>query len=332
MPVITILLAAFEGARYLEQQIQSVLAQTETNWRLIIRDDASSDETARIAKRYALRHPEKIRLITAQSPSGGAKNNFSELFAYADTDYGMTCDQDDFWLADKVALTLEKMHEMESLYGRTVPLLVHTDLCVADSRLQTLSPSLFQRQHLNKRGDKLENLLVQNVVTGCTMMFNRPLLQAAAPVPARAIMHDWWFALTAAALGKIGFIDRATILYRQHEKNAVGAKDVSRASYYLRRLGDLAAADDSIVSTYAQAAAFYERFSFALPEEQRRLVEAYARSPTLTGLQKAGVLFRYHLWKYGLSRKAGQLFLSLTAGCRSQQLQSAIDNGPRGES
>lgn len=150
----------------------------------------------------------------------------------------MFCDHDDVWKPRKVEMTVRRMMELEQANGQDIPLLVHTDLVVADENLKVLSDSMFRSQNLNRKGNRLNNLLVQNNVTGCTMMVNKALVDMVGPAPKHAVMHDWWMALIAACFGKIGFVRQATILYRQHHANEVGAKNARSLSYNARRLAE----------------------------------------------------------------------------------------------
>jgi glycosyltransferase involved in cell wall biosynthesis len=128
------------------------------------------------------------------------------MFQYAKSDYVMTCDQDDVWMHDKIEITYEKMKEAERKY-KNVPILVHTDLKVVDENLNLISESLMKMQNLDSSRDKINNLLVQNIVTGCTAMVNQKLISYIKSVPKHAIMHDWWMALIASSLGRVEFIE-----------------------------------------------------------------------------------------------------------------------------
>ena len=307
--MITILLAAYNGASYLAEQVESILAQGYPDWQLVIQDDCSTDQTAEIAKRYCEREPERVRFVQRATPSGSAKANFSSMLSYAQTEYAMTCDQDDVWLPDKLQKTMEEMHRLEQEYGKETPLLVHTDLAVVNGRLETVAPSLFHLQKLNAERDRLNNLLVQNIVTGCTMCINRPLLERAGTVPEEALMHDWWFALIGAAFGKIGFVRQSTVLYRQHGGNAVGAKDAGSLGYIGGRLRKLSETKAAVHATFLQAQAFHDRYENELLEKDRRIIAQYLEFPKANRLKKWKMLFQYDFWKSGTIRRIGQLFL-----------------------
>lgn len=307
MAQIDILMAVYNGERFVAQQIDSILAQGFSDWRLVIQDDCSADRTLEICEGYAQKHPGKIVCLRRAENSGAADRNFYSLMAKAEAPYVMFCDHDDVWLPDKVGATFAKMRELEREYGEDVPLLVHTDLTVVEETLAVRAPSMAKLQKLNTR-PSFSQLVVQNMVTGCTVMVNRCLLARIGTPPEQAIMHDWWMALVAGAMGAVGYLDRPTILYRQHGGNEVGAKDAGSLAYCGERLKDQAGARRVLLDTCIQAGEFLERFEPCLTKEQRELLCAYSGLPGKTKARRVRILMRYGLWKHGFFRKLGQLF------------------------
>lgn len=235
---IYILMATYNGEKYISEQIDSLLNQTYQNWKLIIHDDNSKDKTVEIAKRYERKYTNKIKVIDDDTITGGAKENFSFLLENIDNDYDyiMFCDQDDFWLEHKIEITLNKMLEVEK-GNINQPILIHTDLKVVDEELNIISESMFKYQKLNLNNQKnIKMISMENIITGCTMMLNKRLALFSKEIPSEAIMHDWWIAIiTLKESGIIDFVDEGTILYRQHESNTIGSKKVN-VSYYLKKL------------------------------------------------------------------------------------------------
>lgn len=161
---------------------------------------------------------------------------------------------------------------------------------------------------LDYRRTALNNLLVQNTVTGCTVMFNQALRNCIVPVPEGCAMHDWWLALAASAFGRIVALEsEQTVLYRQHAANEVGAKDASSASYVLKRLFRVRDTQNSIQTTYRQAEAFLAAYESELAESQALLLREYARIPEHGKLGRIRQLFRLKIWKYGIVRVLGQI-------------------------
>jgi Glycosyl transferase family 2 len=221
---VAILLATYNGEKYLDEQIQSLFAQSHPDFLVLARDDHSSDRTPQILAHWAAARPDKFRLISDDGGRLGLARNFSRLMEACDAPYFAFCDQDDVWLPEKLELLLKEMQRLESLRREETPILVHSDLKVADKELRVISTSLFEYWHVNlTKGRKLGQLLCNNIVTGCALMGNRALLELARPIPAGAPLHDWWVALIASSCGVVQTIPEPTILYRQHGANQLGA-------------------------------------------------------------------------------------------------------------
>ncbi|MBQ3509775.1 MAG: glycosyltransferase family 2 protein [Peptococcaceae bacterium] len=305
--MIDILMATYNGEKFLRPQLDSILHQSNQEWRLIIRDDCSTDNTVQIIKEYQLLRPEQIFLIQADRPSGSAQNNFFQLLQYSRAEYVMFADQDDVWLHRKVEMTLYKMQQMELQHGKEKPLLVHTDLAVVDEHLRMLNKSLFQMQEMDAERNRLNNIVVQNIVTGCTMMVNRALLNLVAEIPKKAIMHDMWMALIAAAFGEIGFINRAVIMYRQHGNNANGAKNVKTLKYFLWKLTGADEIHRNLVKQYQQADEFCRMYDTLLTQQQKEMLRAYSSFENKNMIEKFMLLRKYKLYKKGFVRVMGQI-------------------------
>ena len=114
-------------------------------------------------------------------------------------------------------------------------MLVHTDLALVNQYGELMHQSFINYQRLDPSKVTLDDLSLTNVVTGCTVLMNRPLIDLALPIPKEALMHDWWFALVASRLGSILFLNEATILYRQHSNNVLGAHRIG-LRYYFKRI------------------------------------------------------------------------------------------------
>lgn len=305
--MVDILIATYNGSKYLEALLDSLMCQTYTSLNIIARDDGSIDNTVEILNKYRDQYNGKMEIVSDAKNIEGAKGNFFNLLQHSKAEYVMFCDQDDVWKAHKVEKTLQAMQQAESKLRHT-PLLVHTDLTVVDATLQPIHSSMFAMQKLDGNYNTLNRLLVQNNITGCTAMLNRSLADIIRP-SADALMHDWWIGLCAAAFGKVVFLPEATILYRQHSVNAVGAKDVEKVSYMKEKISHRERVRDSIESTYLQASAFENIYGDMLSEEQKTMVTAYGRLGEMNLMQRFCTLNRYHLYKSGLFRKAAQILL-----------------------
>jgi glycosyltransferase involved in cell wall biosynthesis len=221
---VRILMATYNGEKYIESQIKSIIEQTSKDWELWIRDDASSDNTIEIIQKYA-EIDTRIKFINPTGERLGVLGNFSKLLSFQHENlYFMFCDQDDIWVPEKIELSLTILNHEEKIYGKKTPILIHTDLRMINSEDNIISKSFFKNQKINKSHPcPLSELIFENYVTGCTVLFNKSLLDVAMPLPKKIIMHDWWFALVAASMGRIVTSNEVTVNYRQHSNNVVGA-------------------------------------------------------------------------------------------------------------
>jgi len=309
---VEILLAAYNGARFLPEQIDSILTQTHRDWRLLIRDDGSTDATPEIIDRYAQLHPDRIAVVRDALGNLGAVGNFAVLMERSNADYIMFCDQDDVWLADKVAASYEAMQVLEHRHGRDVPLLVHSDLTVVDELLHPIHPSFWRYQGLDPgRGRSLPSLLIQNVVTGCASMANLRLKDLALPLPGDIRMHDWWLALVAAAFGRIDYIQRPLARYRQHQGNTLGAKNWSLQHILYLGFGapikTFDAKREILRLTQQQAREFLTVHGANLPESSRRVVEDYAKLEKRNFIGRRITIIKGGFWLSGALKNAGLL-------------------------
>lgn len=222
--MIDILLATYNGEKYLNQQIDSIITQTYKDWRLLIRDDFSTDNTVNIIKNYTCKYPDKIRLIEDNKGHLGLAQNFGALLELALSEYIMFCDQDDIWLPNKIELTLNTMKAAGQTWPNT-PLLVHTDLKVVDETLVPIAESFWKLHRISPESDcQLKKIIYRNIVTGCTVMINKKAKEISMPFPPEVSIHDWWIALNVVKYGKILHMAMPTVLYRQHIANLIGAK------------------------------------------------------------------------------------------------------------
>jgi len=309
-PSVAIAMATYNGSRYVAGQLDSLFAQTASDWVLLIRDDGSTDETAGIVKKYQEAHPGKIAVIEDGQKNLGPRDNFGRLIECAEAEYLMFCDQDDVWLPDKIERTLARMQKLEQRFGRDIPLLVHTDMTVADEDLRPIAPSFWAYQKMDPgRGEHFQRIFIGNVANGCTVMINRKLKDMALPIPPGTIMHDWWLALIAAAFGKIDYIPDQTVLYRLHSRNVVGASPWSLHYLFqkLMQVHDRRALLECLIETGKQAEAFLSRFGSLLTAANREKARAYAGLAEQGPINKRFLVIRHGFLRSGLIRNISLL-------------------------
>lgn len=215
-------MATYNGEKYLSDQIDSLLAQTFSDWHLYVHDDGSADDTVHIIEKYNEEHPEKITLLDYPS-EGSACKNFLSLLDRVDADYYMFCDQDDIWLPEKIDVSLREMKVVEQKSPRT-GIIVCTDLYVVDENLKIIAPSMWNYlsiypQYIRDFRDSGGSA----IATGCTMLFNHKSKVDCLPYSPSVMMHDCWVVLcTLKQHGTLHGIAQQLVNYRQHGDNSLG--------------------------------------------------------------------------------------------------------------
>lgn len=214
------MLATYNGEKYLEEQLESIVKQTYENWQLIISDDNSQDSTKQIINKYILLYPDQIKYIDNKNEHS-AKGNFINLFNNVEeSDYYMFCDQDDVWINTKIEKFVARIEKEK--YAESI--LMYCDLKIVDQKLNLLQDSYLKYTNNYPPNEDFKNFTLENHIPGCVMFFNHSLKEKIGKISNKCRMHDWWIALVAAAYGKIIFIDETLNLYRQHENNTIGVK------------------------------------------------------------------------------------------------------------
>ena len=243
-PRVAIVLATYNGEEFLGAQLDSLLNQQYADFIIIARDDGSRDTTLAILQHHARAHPEKFRLLDDGGRNLGASASFSTLIEYVlghkealglEQAYIMCCDQDDVWHPNKIGKSIQTMLALEAKHPHRA-CLVHSDLRVIDEQGVELAPSFFAYQGIRPHKHSFARLLVSNSVTGCTILMNEKLATLASPIPTQAIMHDWWLALVTSSIGHLQPIDEPLMDYRQHQNNTLGAVQIKRTGFSMRKL------------------------------------------------------------------------------------------------
>lgn len=205
--MISVCIAAFNGEKYIEEQILSVLGNLDSQDEIIISDDGSSDRTRRIVDDLAEKD-RRIRII--DGPRKGLIKNFENAIVHSKGDIIFLCDQDDVWKDNKVKMVLD-------ILGNTDCTLVMHDACIVDSNLRILGCSFFEFKKCKKG---YWRNLIKNSYIGCCMAFKRSILDYAIPFPDNIPMHDQWIGLLSERVGKVEFCNEQLLLYRRHSNNA----------------------------------------------------------------------------------------------------------------
>jgi len=221
-----ILLATYNGARFLSEQLNSISSQILLPSRVLVSDDSSSDDTVNIIKKWSAQVYFEVSILPPSSYQLGCRANFEKLLNASRFDYVMFADQDDIWDVSKAQRMLDTMIFFESRYSTSTPLVVHSDLRLIREDGSLIAPSYFKYQGINSSKDDFCSIALQNIVTGCSCIVNRSCIAYALPFPSNIILHDWWIALVTSYFGKLIFLPEPTLGYRQHSSNLVGALGV----------------------------------------------------------------------------------------------------------
>ncbi|WP_283572718.1 glycosyltransferase family 2 protein [Streptococcus agalactiae] len=290
---VNILMATYNGEKFLAQQIESIQKQTFKEWNLLIRDDGSSDKTCDIIRNFTAKDS-RIRFINENEHHNlGVIKSFFTLVNYEVADFYFFSDQDDVWLPEKLSVSLEAAKHKAS----DVPLLVYTDLKVVNQELNILQDSMIRAQSHHANTTLLPEL-TENTVTGGTMMINHALAEKWF-TPNDILMHDWFLALLAASLGEIIYLDLPTQLYRQHDNNVLGARTMDKRFKILRE------GPKSIFTRYwklihdsqKQASLIVDKYGDIMIVTDLELIKCFIKidkQPFMTRLR--------WLWKYGYSK------------------------------
>lgn len=299
-------MAAYNGAPYIGEQIDSILGQSDAHWHLTVSDDGSTDGTDAVIDAYMQRHPGKIGRVFAQKRFGEARAHFFWLTEHCDAEYIAYCDDDDTWRSDKLEKLRKAMQDAERRFGSDMPILVFSDQTVTDAALNELAPSLMRYQKQYFGAFDYRSILLQNVVTGGAMMVNRALARLALQCAdiSQVIMHDWWMAAVAARFGEIVYIDEPLGAYRQHGSNSVGAKNVASAAHVVHKLRHLNELQRTLLQKKAQAQVFAQTYQADLNEADGAFLREFVKKRS-----GPGFYWKHRALIHGGYRLAGMALL-----------------------
>ncbi len=237
---VVVVLSTYNGERYLGAMLDSLLRQDYPNFRIMIRDDGSSDGTLAVIDAYCTKYPGKVTRSRHLTRNVGVTRSFLSLLECVEYGaYLMFCDQDDVWFDNKISTFMARMREVEG--DGTVPALVFGDMMVTDQDLNVIAPSFWAYQRLDPgAASDWRRLMMSNVVTGCSSMCNSAAVGRLRSAPSLTVLHDHLAAIVVARHGLVAALTKPTMFYRQHQTNVEGARAfglrylVSRLYYFLR--------------------------------------------------------------------------------------------------
>lgn len=275
-PPVTVAMATYNGAKYLEEQLESILSQTLAPAEMIVCDDLSSDGTLDILERY---HERGLLKVFVNNERLGYVGNFKKAVSLAATgNYIALSDQDDIWLPEKLEAAMKLMLALEDAHK---PVMVYSDLIYVDEDKQMLNPSF--RNELGQDGYEhcLDTLLFGGFVNGCTMLMNPSMTSYFDTIPeGKHFTHDTWISLIAYTFGRVGMIPNPDILYRKHSSNATELEQFKKQNRFSRLRSEFMSAFKENVlfeKELAVVSKFYEVFPGELTKDQEKLILRFLR-------------------------------------------------------
>ncbi len=299
MAKIDILLATFNGAEYIETQILSIIAQTYKDWRLIIHDDGSKDETVQIVRRFQ-KADTRILFIEDGVNHLGAAKHFLHLLKFSDGDYCMFCDQDDVWFDNKIELSFQRIQKENN----QLPQVVYVDsyVWIPQRGIKGTATLAFPSQIK-------EFVFLNGGVRGCVSIFNAMLRSKMMEWEGDCAMHDHLLLLYALVFGEAHYLKTPLMLYRNHGKNVTGETDLS--IFDLKRLKNNQRISVVDRMHYQTIAKFYYKYKDVIKKEKRDEIQTYIEMVNMGLCKKIGAVLNNRFSIYN-----SKLLLLLKIGIR----------------
>ncbi|MBD1577790.1 glycosyltransferase family 2 protein [Vibrio sp. S11_S32] len=259
-----VVIASYNGGKYIYEQITSILESEGSSLinEILISDDGSSDNTIDIIKSI---NDSRIHIFENKLRNGPGFN-FVNGLTKSDADFVFLCDQDDVWPKDRI----KNFFEVAGKLDKNEPGIVCSDLTVVEQNLNVLADSFYDFEHIPKNWSlNIENLFLQNCSPGCVMLINKPAVDRLVKTFSNdSVMHDWWILLYASLHDNIIFLDKSTLLYRQHDSNTIGiSKPLSVSNFFSK----FKQSRSNLLSVINQTKAF----NMSLTDKERLLLSEY---------------------------------------------------------
>ena len=265
-PKIEILMATYNGEKYIKEQIDSIINQTYKNWELLIRDDGSKDKTIKILREYQKRDV-RIKLLEDNKGNLGFVKNFEELLKNSYENFVMFSDQDDIWVENKLDMYLKMIEKIKNK-----GFMIHSDAILFDkNKSNILKDTFISKKAINKG---LENVFFNYFVQGATILISKEIKNFILPFPKEVYLHDRYIHLISELFFERIFVNKALIYYRQHGDNQIGAKNTIRELLSKRYFDER---DRQLIKV------IYNKYGSLLTEDKKKLIEEYFK---ITDIEK----------------------------------------------
>jgi rhamnosyltransferase len=306
---VDILVPTYNAAPWIDDFIGSLLSQDITTWRLIARDDRSSDGTVQRLEEWKARLGDRM-LILPDDGLGNVRQNVGTaiLLGASTAKWIMLADPDDVWLDGKMRLLMQEMRRQEAALGPHTPIAICTDARVVNGELAPLHASWWKSTFRATRHKwRPRDVAMESPALTSTMMLNRALAEHGVPIPASTVGQDWWLSLVAATVGVLVVLDQVTILYRLHGANSSGtpvSTDVGQGA--IAAVTGLSAmrrrVREELNPVSVRAAEFLALHGQHLHPEELAAIKALTELPKRHALSARASIARHGLWHSSLSR------------------------------
>lgn len=295
---VDILLATYNGERFLQQQINSIFEQTHTNFFIYIRDDGSKDNTVSIIKEYVQKYPDKIAIIEDNFGNLGVTQNFNELMKYSTANCIAFSDQDDIWLPQKIEKSFNLLKEIEEKHNN-LPAFVYSDMKIIDENDQLTHPSFWKLASLAPKYFTFNRLLMQSIPHGCTILMNKKLKEIAFPIPQNAILHDHWLSLVSVNFGIAVPILEPLTLLRNHGANVTQRKTSNwkRLKRFYKNFDIKADYLKQLHLRIEQGKAFHQQYFKQLKPENQYILEQFLLLETMSGWKRKMIYIKNKFYR-----------------------------------
>ena len=255
---IDILMATYNGEKYLTEQLDSIINQTYHNWNLLIRDDNSTDKTLEIIQNYH-KKDKRIKILKDDKGNLGIVRNFEELLKSSESEFIMFSDQDDIWVENKLDIYLKMIEKIKNK-----GFMIHSDAILFDKNKSNILKGTFISKKAINKG--LENVFFNYFVQGATILISKEIKNFILPFPKEVYLHDRYIHLISELFFERVFINQALIYYRQHDNNQIGAKNTLKTLLSKRYFDK---------QDYQLIKAIYDKYNNLLTTDKKKLIEEY---------------------------------------------------------
>ena len=281
--MVDILLATYNGDKYLKEQIESIILQTEQNWRLLIHDDGSTDGTVEIIECFAEKD-ERIIFINDGIKGLGAARNFIHLLQFSDADFLMFCDQDDIWLDNKAAVMLDAIKKKNNKIPQAV---------FSNAYLWNETQGIISNKNTLTYPRRLEELLFLNSgIQGAASIFNKKTKKLMLKPLEHYAMHDHVLVLSAMIFGEVDYVDLPLLYYRQHTENITGNAPGSLKNKLLmmKKNTDIPIVDKNHSDGLK---AFYKAYGEEISSDKKQIIETFLEMPKKSAMKRTALIIKH---------------------------------------